>query len=267
MNIQVELTNKCNLSCVECPHRLMKRKHQNMRLAIFEAVLDQYVKVHNPGTVILHKDGEPLLYPFLKKAITLLADVSRCNIDIYTNGLLLKKKNVEFFGEFQNKFRVLVSFHKHNSDGSTNDYRPVTTELTDILRSCPENVEFVLASHVTDMAEKSELDAWQQSWQRIAKTTSCLSAVHVNSVINPWAGLIYQNNIVPFAGCPYADFGHLFIGVTGNVLACCVDLEEEIVFGNVMRDKPDDIMERLAAFYADLAKGHITRELCKRCLQ
>ena len=73
--------------------------------------------------------------------------------------------------------------------------------------------------------------------------------VHCNCAINPWTGRI-EEGTVKFNGCPYGDFGHWFFGVTGNVIACCLDLEEEIVLGNVMKDTPVELLLRTQTFYA-----------------
>ena len=87
----------------------------------------------------------------------------------------------------------------------------------------------------------------------------------MNSDINPWGGLIKQEHMSTFTGCPYGDGEHFFIGVTGNVIPCCIDLEEEIIFGNIMKDPKSEILERRNEFYQSLKEGP-TRSLCKRCL-
>ena len=73
-----------------------------------------------------------------------------------------------------------------------------------------------------------------------------------------------------YDGCPYADFGHLFIGVTGNIIACCLDLEEEIIFGNVMKDDPAEIMDKVGEFYENQAKIKaglmpLVHQVCANC--
>jgi hypothetical protein len=73
-----------------------------------------------------------------------------------------------------------------------------------------------------------------------------------------------------YNGCPYADFGHWFFGVTGNIIACCLDLEEEIVLGNVLVDSPVEMFAKTEAFYAEQrrmleAKERVTHQVCANC--
>jgi hypothetical protein len=73
-----------------------------------------------------------------------------------------------------------------------------------------------------------------------------------------------------FGECPYDDFGHWFFGVTGNVVACCLDLEEEIVLGNVLHNTARDLFVRTEAFYAEQrrileAKERHPLNTCRNC--
>ena len=73
-----------------------------------------------------------------------------------------------------------------------------------------------------------------------------------------------------YNGCPYADFGHWFFGATGNIIACCLDLEEEIIFGNVLEDDPVEMFAKTDAFYVEQrrileAREQHPRGVCKNC--
>jgi len=266
MNFQIELTNRCNLQCVECPNRLMNRKREDMAKDVFEVILKEYIVPHNAGTVILHKDGEPLLHPHLKEIITQISEVSNAKIDIYTNGLLLKKPFVEFLTSISNKVWLLISFHFHSYEGKLYTYSNVAKELEDILGMTYKNVELVFATHVTDYADNWMLNRWKVYWDNYVGDDQMLKAVHINTAVNPWAGLIKQKNNISFDACPYADGQHYFIGVTGNVIPCCMDLEEEVVFGNVLTDSRGKIEADRDTFYETLNAGRINEDLCKRCL-
>ena len=89
--------------------------------------------------------------------------------------------------------------------------------------------------------------------------------VHANVSINPWTGLISDPHVSKFDGCPYGDFGHWFFGVTGNIVACCLDLEEELVFGNVMVDEPQAMFEKMDAFYASQRRRENIAPVCRNC--
>jgi len=263
MNLQMELTSFCNLSCVECPHRFMKREQSHMDRKTFEAIINKIIIPLNPETIILHKDGEPLLHPKFEEFVEDICDVSFAKIDIYTNGILLNPKLIKHLSKFQNRIWILISFHFFMADGSKVEYD--NNHIMNCIEQAGDNVEFVMASHLNDLVERSFLEEWQNYWISKMENYSHLKAVHLNTAINPWTGLIKQRNTIRFTGCPYADGEHLFIGAEGNVLACCMDLEEEISFGNIKREEFGEVMALRQGFYKNIQKFGSHASLCRRC--
>jgi hypothetical protein len=92
MRINIDVTNHCNKKCSFCP---MKDRYKNeivplgyMDMALYVKILDQLPR----GTEIdFHKDGEPLLHPYLTWMIR-IAKRYGFFTHIVTNGLLLGKK-------------------------------------------------------------------------------------------------------------------------------------------------------------------------------
>lgn len=240
--------------------------------AVWERVLHAYIVPYKdvnrfcPPTFIGHKDGEPLLN---KQLPSRLRDLSFAapdmHIDVYSHGLLLPKWRergqdfIEFLGSLPNRCRYLMSFHPYNHDGSPNDYTAVVAYMKSVLRKPPPNVEFITVSHRSKHVSEAVQEAWRRSWDGLPIT------VHSNCSLNPWTGRIEEEGAVRFNGCPYGDFGHWFIGVTGNIIACCLDLEEEIVLGNVLQDDPREMFLKTEAFYAEQRAGRWTHQVCADC--
>jgi MoaA/NifB/PqqE/SkfB family radical SAM enzyme len=61
--IHVELTNKCNFSCVFCPDARMTRKRGFMDEALACKVLDEISELDLAEKVTFHVMGEPLSTP------------------------------------------------------------------------------------------------------------------------------------------------------------------------------------------------------------
>ncbi len=243
------------MTCGYCPNRSMERKRQFIEDSVWETILHKYIvpyRFHNqfcPPTAIFHKDGESLLDKKLPGRLRSLADLCPdMKIDIYSNGVLLPswrnrgRDFMTFLASLPNKVRYMMSYHPFNHDGSINDYCEVTDYLRGILRSPPPNVEFITVSHKSKWVTERMQENWREEWRGLPIT------VHCNCAINPWTGRI-EEGTVKFNGCPYGDFGHWFIGVTGNVIACCLDLEEEIILGNVMTHTPEDMFTKTSEFY------------------
>lgn len=277
MNFQVELTSYCDLSCGYCPNRDMERSRAFMADDVWKAILDLYVVPYRhvnafcTPTLIPHKDGEPLLNRRFPDRLRDLASVAPdMKIDIYSHGLMLPKMAAQgrdfiaFLGTLPNRVRYMMSFHPRNHDDSVNDYGPTIYYLQRVLQDPPHNVEFITVSHKSKWVTEADQLSWRAMWEGLPIT------VHSNCSINPWTGRMEDIATCHYSGCPYSDFGHFFFGVTGNVIACCMDLEEEIVLGNVLRDDPAEMFAKTEAFYAEQRRIRESGELhprgvCRNC--
>ncbi len=277
INFQVELTSYCDLTCGYCPNRDMERDRKFMSDEVWDTILDRYIVPYRhvnsfcSPTFIPHKDGEPLLN---KQLPGRLADIACAapdmKVDIYSHGLMLPKlakRGQDFFqliGSLPNKFRYMMSYHPKNHDYTANDYSEVIPYLKEVLSNPPPNVEFISVSHKSKWVSEETQNNWCATWQGLPIT------VHKNCSINPWTGRMEDIATCAYNGCPYSDFGHWFIGVTGNIIACCLDLEEEIVLGNVLKDDPAEMFKVTEAFYAEQrrileAKELHPRGVCRNC--
>lgn len=277
MNFQVELTSYCDLTCGYCPNRSMERERAFMSDDVWDSILHKYIARYRhvnsfcPPTFIGHKDGEPLLNKKLPDRLRDIAKVAPdMHIDIYSHGLMLPKWKergqdfIEFLASLPNRVRYLLSFHPFNHDNTSNDYEPVVAYLSRVLLNPPPNIEFITVSHKSKWVGSALQDAWKRTWAGLPMT------VHCNTHINPWTGLMEDIATCHYNGCPYADFGHWFFGATGNVIACCLDLEEEIVLGNVLQDEPEKMFATTQAFYVEQrrileAKEQHPRGVCRNC--
>lgn len=258
----------------------MERKGQYMSREVFDTILNRYILPYKdmnkfcPPTVIPHKDGESTLHKDYDAYIKAISDADpSLKIDIYTHGLTLPKKSgfLEFLGSLPSQLRMLLSFHFYNGDGSANNYGPTDRLLRHYLDhdKWPRNVELILTSHIIKPMTAERLAGWKETWQHYIDQGR-ISAVHANVSINPWAGRMEDVATCHYNGCPYADFGHFFFGVTGNIIACCLDLEEEIILGNVMDDDPADMFLKTEAFYAEQRKileekRRVAHPVCANC--
>lgn len=235
----------------------MERKRAFMSDEVWDTILHKYIvpyrhiNAHTPPTFIGHKDGEPLLNKSLPKRLRSLAEVAPdMAIDIYSHGLMLPKLAergedfIDFLATLPNRVRYMMSYHPFNHDGSQNNYAPVVHYLARKLLNRPPNIEFITVSHKSKWVSDQEQEHWRVVWSGLPIT------VHANCSINPWTGLMADVATCAYNGCPYADFGHWFFGATGNVIACCLDLEEEIVLGNVLTEEPNEMFKKTAQFYA-----------------
>lgn len=270
----MELTNACNSRCIECPNRFMKRKRRVMSDEVLEKIFSDYLpSLKNeeaergyPPTIILHKDGEPLLHPNFEAIVRTISEIApKFRFNIYTNGLLLTDGIINMLGSLPNLTWLYVSYHFFNFDGSVNDYAKTNYVVWRGIEKKLDNVAILATSHITRFASREFLEAWESDWRsNIHDGIEGAYGLMINNHINPWTGLIEEENCVTFDGCPYQDFGHLFIGVTGNVIPCCMDLEEVLSVGNILEESKDVLFERMSDFYSKLSTN--LPNLCRKCM-
>lgn len=86
--IQIEITNRCNLSCAMCPRTHFGQEYRDMDLYIFERIL---AKINSPMEIILTGWGEPLMHP----DIYIMAELCKrkaLTVRMTTNGTLLTQE-------------------------------------------------------------------------------------------------------------------------------------------------------------------------------
>ncbi len=86
--LQVELTNRCNLRCKMCQRSLLKVPEVDMPRDVFDALVGNLRGVKD---IVLRGWGEPLMHPnFLEFVDRIGRDAPWVNIQITTNGHLLR---------------------------------------------------------------------------------------------------------------------------------------------------------------------------------
>ena len=109
---QIELSSKCNLACIYCPHRVMKRKKEDMSWDVFKQAIKQVDVLHKMGNqkeVWLHGLGESLLHPdFLEMMIYARKELPNIELMISSNALLLDQKICREMARQQVKLHISV---------------------------------------------------------------------------------------------------------------------------------------------------------------
>ena len=111
----VELTNRCNKDCWMCGRRKIDREHTrnaldygDMDFSLVESVSSQLPE----GIVVqLHDNGEPLLYPRFKEAVSLFKRQIRC---MDTNGKLIVERADEIIGSLDT---LTISVFENDIEG------------------------------------------------------------------------------------------------------------------------------------------------------
>jgi MoaA/NifB/PqqE/SkfB family radical SAM enzyme len=138
--IHLELTNKCNFSCVFCPDGQMTRTRGVMDEAMARSALDQISELDLAEKVTFHVMGEPLLHPHFFPIL----DHARARglaVGLTTNGALLKSETIKALAE-RDLHQIDISLQTPDRDsflatrGTRMDFGDYQERILDLLAAC-----------------------------------------------------------------------------------------------------------------------------------
>lgn len=261
--IYIEITNNCNLDCSFCIKN--KRLKRFMSIDEYQKVLDN-IKPYTQY-VYLHLMGEPLLHPKINEIIDMTSK-NEINVNITTNGYLLKRvennKNIRQINislhSFDNKYNISLNEYLNNIFETVKtlpntiiNYRLWATnehynEIIKILEEkyqkeiIPNDIgNFTLDKNVF-ISIKEEF-----KWPEIKESG--------------------RESNIPSTGTCLALKDHIGILSNLDVVACCLDSNGDICFGNLNDTSLEEIInsEKFNYIKTNLENNIKTEELCQNC--
>lgn len=159
--IHIELTNKCNFSCVFCPDGIMKRERGFMEESLAISLIDQIADVNITDKITFHVMGEPLLHP---QFFTILDHARTRNLPVglTTNGALLGDRMVQSLAE-RDLHQIDISLQTPDANsflktrGTRMDFERYSQRIFDLAAACsrrPHMPIFKLRIMTTRFAKK-----------------------------------------------------------------------------------------------------------------
>lgn len=98
--VYIEITNKCNLSCIMCPRPHLERKIGDMEYSLFQKCINEISHFNPKPSVLLTFIGEPLMH---KKVLDMVrySKEKGLNTSLISNGCLLNKEITDALIEMQ----------------------------------------------------------------------------------------------------------------------------------------------------------------------
>ena len=226
VTIQVEITNRCNLSCAMCFQGTMRRPRVDMSRAMFERVVDSAAGwVHH---VQLANFGEPLLHPRVHELVAHAAGRGLF-VEMITNGTLLDSRCAErLVGAGVGKVSVSVD---SLDPGRYRQMRGVELEaalaglgnLVRARRRAGGRRPFIVLTGTDLVSNPGDAVALRERCRDLGA-----DACYVTPSCN-WAGAVQDPRWIRptgqrFAGCLF-PWEFLFVGSAGQLAPCCIDPE------------------------------------------
>ncbi|MBU1626738.1 radical SAM protein [bacterium] len=253
-SLMIEVTNRCNLKCLHCPTKEMKRSKGDIDPELVKRIVTEnkslsYIYFYNWGEPFLHAD----LWDMIKFAFD-----KRIKTCVITNGTLIHGKVIEKI------FSSSLSTISFSMDGIENDYTGERGYDYDKLKK--GIIEFVAEKRKRGLSSpRIELNV-------VLKEDN---PEFINKIEIEWREHVDTINYQPLI--KYEDFerkspcrelwkGNLVVLWDGRVVPCCVDYEGELVLGNAKEESLKDIWKRINI--KKFRTAHVKTKfmpLCKRC--
>jgi len=262
MFVEIEATNQCNTHCIHCPREAITRPIGMMSWEAFEIIADKILTQPVISSIDFAGMGEPLLNPLLSRFIAQVSSYAPTYIT--TNASVLSPVKITQLLEsgLQN---VIVSLSGHNDAL----FRSMSGGLA--LQKVEAQVRQLVASATEQMAVLANVSLTLQTTPYVMEIKNYLNSLGIESIFfskcHNRGGYLNDSQIcdtpVPPKGAGRCDIfaNTLFVAWTGEVLACCHDLEGKGQIGNLVTEDIDVILERKR----NIIQNGVKFPMCENC--
>lgn len=259
--VYIEITNQCNLRCSFCDFH--HREFKEISVDEFEHILKQVKPI--TSYIYLHVQGEPLLHSKFEELLN-LCDLYQMNVQLVTNGFLLKK----YLNLNHSCIRkVSISLHSIDEQNTNEeDYMKNVFQLIELNKThCFIDLRFWMKDN---MRQKSQicLDKILKKYS-LELSDKISYTLEKNVFLNFASKFEWPNQAdsqIENGTCLGAKT-MLAILSSGQVTICCLDSEGKINLGNIFFDSLESILN--SQLYQSIIKGFNENKcitpLCKKC--
>ena len=271
--IYVEITNMCNLNCSFC-HKT-KRNMLHMLPDEFRNVVEK-IKDYT-DLILLHVAGEPLLSPYLEEILD-ICEKENMKVNITTNGTLIKEK-IDILKNAKAVGQINISMHSYMENKNKNtDYLKNTIEtIKEISKNSDKYISYRLWN-LEDIKENSintevlEVLGEEYNFPNLKEKAKTEEYIKLDKMVFlnqdtkfEWPDI--EKKQIKKNGKCYGLRTHVGILGNGDVVPCCMDIEGDIVLGNIHKETLEEILNKELAkkMITGFQNNKIVHKLCGTC--
>jgi len=275
----VETTNRCNIRCVGCDNKIMKRKKGNMTEKEFEHILKQ-LKGVGAYHIDLDLGGEPLMNPDTLKIAKMCTDAGITTF-FPTNGMLLDKRQQEIFDSG-------LTYMLIDLDGTTKEayeafrcgsnFEKVVENTKNFLKAKKDGkykTPYTSIGFLVTKFNEHQLDEMKEWYKELGADNLVVKTLHLMLK----EGEQLKDSLLPENKeySRYADDDRSTylcpsiskkgtIHWNGDIGLCSCDIKGEYIFGNIFETPLKEILDspEYEQRKADIEKRKF--DLCKSCV-
>ncbi|WOF15385.1 radical SAM protein [Methanoplanus sp. FWC-SCC4] len=279
--INVDVTNRCNLSCIHCPHSV-EDYHKNNPVIYLDESLNKKmvdeVATYGKGCVQYIRytaDGEPLLHPKIYEMLLYAKENSGAVVTLTTNGTLLNEKNLDkliksnidvidisidaHYKETYEKIRVGGSFEK------------VVNNVLNLLKRRGEFKDGIkiMVSFVEQEFNRQEKEKFIEFWTESGVDNVVIRPLHsVGGSVEEIAVQMNANSDESVRKPCIYPWERILLNSDGNLHYCPVSFGKNDIIADYRTNNIFKIWS--GEMYNDLRKAHLKHSfenypLCKGC--
>ena len=287
-HLEIETVRGCFLKCRWCTLD-REKPYQFMEIDLFKKIIGELARVHGGYYRIeLFRGGEPFLHPDIRGLISIIRQTGAFQdtiLSFYTNAMVFKKEQMEAIVDSSLHFEVVFSVDGVGTPESFEYMRPgarwntVRKKIEQLHRlkkgSRYEGLKKIAVSTIIPHAKAVPFDVpdVKEVTRRIKEEFTPLGAdIFYDREIHRWNGQIILDGMpVPEkrnGPCCFMKRGGMSILVDGRVSACCGDMDNRLVHGDLNKEPLDEIYysEKLVKMREAMLMGERFRlDVCGAC--
>ncbi len=289
MMLEIETTNRCNLSCPYCIKRVEKREETDMTPSEFDHILRELLTIRagrGREFLVLHGHGEPLLNPHFADIVKNPLLRKFPMVRFSTNATLLTREMIKHIIDAGSIELINVSLQSARQDAMETLQRGAKFEETvanirNLLRYARGKRTKVRIQQLRTTLNRGETKADFEKLLGVKNLLfrSRVFAITTQSVQVPEEArrfvirgkgkLVPQHRPVCRKADRYVYGDSVIINVRGSLTGCCWDSSNLQTYGNVFETPLAELRsgELLRALRRELARRDFHRlPVCERCL-
>lgn len=269
--VNLEVTNTCNLRCVNCPNKDMQRKRGFMEMETYEKVIDECVKL-GISNIYLSGVGEPTLHRLLVEQVAYAKTRGVKVLTLYTNATLLTPQlSEELIRAGLDRLNVSIdaatskTYSKIRLPGNLEVVEENLRSLIDLKAKIRSQTPQVVVKFMRESGNAAKVGLFKRKWKGLA------NEVFISFPHN-WGGAITIKK-PEWRGSVKRDpcsmiFRLMSVCWDGKVSLCCLDSEAEVLLGDVRETSIKEIWH--SPNLQDVRQAHLDADfgripLCAKC--
>jgi len=271
--VSIEITNACNLRCIICPHRKLKRKVGFMDMTTYKKIVNSCVKYGIDNLGVGSSFGESTLDPSLvdkvayakRRGLGFVGISSNCTV---LSAALSKKLIEARLDHLHASIDAATpeTFEKMRPPGRLEVVEANLRNFIKIRNSMKLKKPIVEVAFEKAKENMHEVEAFKRKWKGVA------DKIYIGFVHN-WGGLVDTQPLEFHGGtarrqpCPMIWISMVVLW-DGRVPLCCLDCEGEVILGSIEEATIKGIwhskkLQRIRRAHLDGKLNAVP--LCKRC--